>query len=36
MRRHVLKHIKDTYLKRVDAPVGVTPALKCWMDLNEG
>lgn len=35
-RTRVLKHIKDTYLKRVDAPVGVKPALKCWMDLNEG
>ena len=26
MREKVLKHIKDTYLKRVDAPVGVEPA----------
>jgi HKD family nuclease len=32
----VLKHIKDTYLKRVDAPVGVKPKLKCWMEINEG
>ena len=32
----VEKHIKNTYLKRVDAPVGVKPALKCWMELNEG
>ena len=31
-----IKHIKDTYLKRVDAPVGVKPALKCWMEINEG
>jgi len=23
-------------LKRVDAPVGVKPALKCWMEINEG
>ena len=29
-------HIKNTYLKRVDAPVGVKPSLKCWMELNEG
>lgn len=36
IRVKVLKHIKDTYLKRVDAPVGVKPALKCWMELNEG
>ena len=36
IRASVLKHIKDTYLKRVDAPVGVKPALKCWMEINEG
>ena len=36
IRAKVLKHIKNTYLKRVDAPVGVKPALKCWMELNEG
>ena len=34
LRANVLKHIKDTYLKRVDAPVGVKPALRCWMELN--
>ncbi len=34
LRAKVLKHIKDTYLKRVDAPVGVKPALRCWMELN--
>ena len=36
IRASVLKHIKGTYLKRVDAPVGVKPALKCWMEINEG
>lgn len=36
IRAKVLKHIKDTYMKRVDAPVGVKPALRCWMELNEG
>jgi len=36
IRVKVLRHIKDTYLKRVDAPVGVKPALRCWMELNEG
>jgi len=36
LRAKVEKHIKNTYLKRVDAPVGVKPALKCWMELNEG
>ena len=36
IRASILKHIKDTYLKRVDAPVGVKPKLKCWMEINEG
>jgi superfamily II DNA or RNA helicase len=36
MRDSVLKHIKNTYLKRVDAPVGVHPRLRCWMELNAG
>ena len=36
VRAKVDKHIKNTYLKRVDAPVGVKPALRCWMELNEG
>jgi len=28
------KHIKNTYLKQVQAPVGIKPVLKCWMGLN--
>ncbi|MRD47439.1 helicase [Caenimonas koreensis DSM 17982] len=36
MRSKIEKHIKNTYLKRVDAPLGVKPVLKCWMELNEG
>ena len=36
IRTKVEKHIKNSYLKRVDAPVGVRPSLKCWMELNEG
>lgn len=36
LRTKVEKHIKDTYLKRVDAPIGVKPTLKCWMEINEG
>ena len=36
IRARIEKHIKNTYLKRVDAPVGVKPALRCWMELNEG
>ena len=35
LRTRVEKHIKNTYLKRVDAPVGVKPTLRCWMELNE-
>lgn len=34
LRAKVEKHIKNTYLKRVDAPMGVKPALRCWMELN--
>lgn len=36
IRKEVEKHIKNSYLKRVDAPVGVKPRLSCWMELNEG
>ena len=36
IKAKILKHIKNTYLKRVDAPVGVKPKLKAWMELNEG
>ena len=36
IRGKVLKHITDSYLKRVDAPVGVKPQLRCWMELTEG
>ncbi len=33
-RVRVEKHIKNTYLKQVQAPVGVKPLLKAWMELN--
>lgn len=36
IRGRVERHIKNTYLKRIDAPVGVKPVLRCWMELNEG
>ena len=36
IRKQIDKHIKNSYLKRVDAPVGVKPRLRCWMELNEG
>jgi hypothetical protein len=35
IRSKAEKHIKNTYLKRVDAPQGVKPALRCWMELNK-
>ena len=28
------KHIKNTFLKPMQAPVGVKPILKAWMELN--
>jgi superfamily II DNA or RNA helicase len=30
----VEKHIRNTYLRQVQAPVGVKPILKAWMELN--
>ncbi len=36
IRKRIEKHIKNSYLKRVDAPVGAKPRLGCWMELNEG
>lgn len=34
VRKEVEKHIKNTYLKSMQAPVGVKPILKAWMELN--
>jgi len=28
------KHITNTYLKKVQAPIGVKPVLKAWMELS--
>jgi len=36
VRDKVRKHIRNTYLRSVNAPVGVEPSLKCWMELNGG
>jgi hypothetical protein len=36
IRAQILRHIKNTYLKRLDAPVGVKPTLKCWMEITDG
>ena len=33
-RSKIEKHIKNTYLKRVQAPTGTGPSLKAWMELN--
>ncbi|KPJ62606.1 hypothetical protein AMJ44_15415 [candidate division WOR-1 bacterium DG_54_3] len=35
IRKKVEKHIKNTYLKRVQAPVVIQPKLKAWMELAE-
>jgi superfamily II DNA or RNA helicase len=34
IRARVEKHIKNTYLKQVQAPIGVKPRLKAWMELS--
>lgn len=34
IRATVEKHVKDTYLKRVQAPIGVKATLKAWMELS--
>ena len=34
VRKKVEKHIANTYLKSVQAPVGVKPALKAWIELS--
>ena len=34
IRSKIEKHIKNTYLKRVQAPTGTRPSLKAWMELN--
>lgn len=33
-REKIERHIKNTYLKKVQAPLGVEPVLKAWMELN--
>jgi hypothetical protein len=34
IRVQVEKHIRNTYLKQVQAPIGVKAALKAWMELS--
>ena len=35
-RARIERHIKNDYLKRVQAPMGVKPVLRAWMELNQG
>ncbi|NUM53142.1 MAG: DEAD/DEAH box helicase family protein [Candidatus Hydrogenedentes bacterium] len=34
IRAKVERHVKNTYFKQVQAPVGVRATLKCWMELS--
>ena len=34
IRAKVEKHIKNNYLRKVQAPVGVKPSLKAWMEIS--
>jgi len=34
IRQGIEKHIKNTYLKKVQAPIGVKAKLKAWMELS--
>ena len=34
IRKRIERHVRNTYLKRVDAPVGVAPRLVCWMEVG--
>lgn len=34
IRGKLEKHIKNTYLKQVQAPIGVSPNLKAWLELS--
>ena len=34
IRKKVENHVKNTFLKRMQAPIGVKPILKAWMELN--
>ena len=34
IRGKVEKHVRNTYLKQVQAPIGVKPVLKAWMEMS--
>lgn len=33
-RKAIEKHIKDTYLKDIQAPIGAKPTLLAWMEIR--
>ena len=33
-RAYVQKHIKNNYLKKIEAPLGVKPKLLAWLEIN--
>ncbi|GAI51290.1 unnamed protein product, partial [marine sediment metagenome] len=33
-RKAIEKHIKNTYLKDIQAPIGAKPTLVAWMEIN--
>ncbi len=36
IRFDIERRIKNKYLESINAPVGVQPKLRCWMELNDG
>ena len=34
IREKIRKHIKNSYLKKIEAPVGIKPKLLAWMEIN--
>ncbi len=34
IRANIEKHIKNTFLKQMQAPIGIKPILKAWLELN--
>jgi hypothetical protein len=34
IRKKILTHIRNSYLRRINAPVGITAKLRCWMALS--
>jgi len=34
LRKKVEKQVVNNYLKSLQAPIGVHPVLKCWMELS--